>query len=53
MLAGLVTSVLEDIRLLGLEDVLAEVLIGEGLTTAFIDHGFRDPIGTAGRGVGR
>jgi hypothetical protein len=52
VLAGLDTSVLEDVRLLGLEDLLAEVLDGRGWTTAFVDREFRDPIGTGYLGVG-
>lgn len=52
MLAGLDTSVLVDVRLLGLEDLLSELLSGRGWTTSFIDEGFRDPLGGSESGVG-
>lgn len=44
MLAGLDTNVLIDVRLLGLEPLLARVLDGEGWTTAFVDAEFGDPL---------
>ncbi len=52
MLAGLDTSVLVDVRLLGLEDLLSELLSGRGWTTSFIDEDFRDPLGGSESGVG-
>jgi hypothetical protein len=43
MLAGLDTSVLTDVRLLGIEMVLGRTLTGRGCTTGFVDRGFHDP----------
>lgn len=53
MLAGLDTSVLVDIRILRLEDVLSEVLAGGGWTTSFVDKAFSDPVDEGKLGVGR
>lgn len=44
MMAGLDTNVLIDIRLLSAEPLLADVLDGEGWTTAFVDAEFGDPL---------
>lgn len=53
MLAGLDASVLEDVRLMRLERVLALVLAGGGWTTTFVDRAFRDPSRPKVRGVGQ
>ncbi|PLS84580.1 MAG: hypothetical protein CYG60_17175 [Actinobacteria bacterium] len=53
MLAGIDTNVLIDVRLLGMEPILARVLEGEGWTTAFVDREFEDPLGETGGFVGR
>jgi hypothetical protein len=51
MLAGLDTSVLTDVRLLGIEMVLGRTLTGRGCTTGFVDRGFHDPTRGERRGI--